>query len=250
MQRPLIASHRGGAFLWPENSLTAFRNALALPAEQLELDVHLSADGVPMVFHDATLERTSTGHGPLGARTAAELRECKLKGTGGEPIPTLAEAVALVAAAGRGLRLELKADGDGRPYPGLLAACLPVLDTAGLRAATTLMSFQPLTVAEATAAGGFARRVLLLEAKPWRGMGTTGALALARSCGAEEIGLPIAEPDDAAVTVLRAAGLGLHCWGANDAAGIRRGLALGLDALTTDDPPLALALREEWLPPR
>ncbi|MFC7538645.1 hypothetical protein ACFQU2_03205 [Siccirubricoccus deserti] len=53
-----------------------------------------------------------------------------------------------------------------------------------MRSRTVLMSFQPLTVAEAAAAGGLARLVLLLEAKPWRGMGVAGAVALARSCGA------------------------------------------------------------------
>ena len=59
MPRTDIASHRGGAFLWPENSALAFRQALALPAEQLELDVHLSADGAVVVIHDATLDRTT-----------------------------------------------------------------------------------------------------------------------------------------------------------------------------------------------
>ena len=58
MARTEIASHRGGAFLWPENSMLAFRNALALPAEQLELDVHLSSDGEAVVMHDHSLDRT------------------------------------------------------------------------------------------------------------------------------------------------------------------------------------------------
>jgi len=117
MFRTLIASHRGGAFLWPENSALAFRHALALPAEQLELDVHLSADGVPMVHHDATLDRTTDATGPLRARTLAELRRVRLTGTGGESLPTLAETAALTRAAGRVLRLEIKADIEGRPYP-------------------------------------------------------------------------------------------------------------------------------------
>jgi glycerophosphoryl diester phosphodiesterase len=240
-----IASHRGGAILWPENSALAFRNALALPAEQLELDVHLSADGVPVVFHDATLERMSDGRGPLRAVPAEQLRGLRLKGTGGEGIPTLAEAAAMTREApGRVLRLEIKADGEGRPYPGVVPACLAVLDGLGMRRRTVLMSFQPATVAEAAAAGGFARLVLLIEAKPWRGLGADCAVALARGCGAEEIGLPIGEWDEAGVAALRAAGLGTSAWGANDAATMRRGLGLGLDAIATDDPPLALRLRD------
>jgi glycerophosphoryl diester phosphodiesterase len=241
--RTQIASHRGGAILWPENSALAFRNALALPAEQLELDVHLSADGVPVVFHDAALERTSDGHGPLRALAAEGLRALRLKGTGGEGIPTLAEAAAMTRDAGRVLRLEVKADGEGRPYPGIVPACLSVLDGLGMRGRTVLMSFQPATVAEAAAAGGFVRLVLLIEAKPWRGLGPGCAVALARACGAEEIGLPIGEWEEGSVAAVRAAGLGVSAWGTNDAATIRRGLELGLDAIATDDPPLALRLR-------
>ena len=238
-----IACHRGGAFLWPENSTLAFRQALALPAEQLELDVHLSADGEVIVIHDATLDRTTDASGPVRARTLAELRRVRVKGTGGEPPPTLAEAVALTRDAGRILRLEVKADPEGRPYPGIVPACLAVLDAAGMRGRTVAMSFQPTTTAGLAVAGGLLRTVLLLESKPWRGMGLAGAIALGRSCGAAEIGLPVGELDAASVAGFRAAGLGIGAWGANHADSIRQGLELGLDAIATDDPPLALRLR-------
>ena len=238
-----IASHRGGAFLWPENSALAFRQALALPAEQLELDVHLSADGAVVVMHDAMLDRTTDSTGPVRARTLSDLRQVRVKGTGGEPPPTLAEAAALTRAAGRILRLEVKADAEGRPYPGIAEACLAVLDATGMRGWTVAMSFQPRTTAELSAAGGLLRTVLLLEAKPWRGMGLPAAIALGRSCGAAEIGLPVGELDVASVAGFRAAGLGIGAWGANHAASIRRGLELGLDVVATDDPPLALRLR-------
>jgi glycerophosphoryl diester phosphodiesterase len=243
MPRTDIASHRGGAFLWPENSVLAFRQALALPAEQLELDVHLTADGEVVVMHDATLDRTTDATGPVRARTLAELRRVRVKGTGGEPPPSLAEAAAMTRTAGRILRLEVKADTEGHPYPGIVPACLAVLDATGMRARCVAMSFQPLTVAEFAEAGGLLRRVLLFEAKPWRGMGLPGAIALALSCGAEEIGLPVRELDAAAVEGFRAAGLAVGAWGGNDEAMIRHGLALGLDAIATDDPPLALRLR-------
>ena len=241
--RTEIASHRGGAILWPENSLPAFRQALALPAEQLEIDVHLTADGEVAVIHDATLDRTTDGTGPVRARTMAELRRVRLKGTGGEGVPGLAEVVALTREAARILRLEIKADGTGRPYPGLVPACLAVLDAAGMRARTVLMSFEPMTVAAASAAGGFHRRVLLMGSRPWHGMGPEGAIALGRACHAEELGLTVADWDAGSVAALRAAGFGVSAWGTNDAASIRQGFALGMDAIATDDPPLALRLR-------
>lgn len=238
-----IASHRGGAFLWPENSLLAFRNTLALPAEQLELDVHLSADGEVVVMHDHTLDRTTDAGGPVRARSMAELRRVRLRGTGGEGVPSLAEAATLVRDAGKVLRLEIKADGEGRPYPGIVAACLAVLDGLNMRGRTVAMSFQPATVAEAAAAGGFRRTVLLLEPRPWRGMGRVNAAGLARACGAEEIGLPVGEFTPASVAAFRAAGFGVGAWGANHEPSIRAAFELGLDAVATDDPPLALRLR-------
>ena len=56
-------AHRGGAAQWPENSLTAFRNAIAMGARVLEMDVHLTADGAVAVIHDATLDRTTSSRG-------------------------------------------------------------------------------------------------------------------------------------------------------------------------------------------
>jgi glycerophosphoryl diester phosphodiesterase len=68
-----VFAHRGGSALAPENTIAAFDNGLALGADGLELDVHLSCDGVAVVHHDARLERTTNLAGPIAARTAAEL---------------------------------------------------------------------------------------------------------------------------------------------------------------------------------
>jgi glycerophosphoryl diester phosphodiesterase len=73
LPRPLVYAHRGGAALRPENTLAAFEHGLALGADGLEFDVHLSRDGVVVVHHDATLERTTNGTGPLSSLTAAQL---------------------------------------------------------------------------------------------------------------------------------------------------------------------------------
>lgn len=66
-------AHRGGSGLRPENTIAAFDNGLALGADGLELDVHLSRDGVVVVHHDATLERTTNGRGRVSDQTADEL---------------------------------------------------------------------------------------------------------------------------------------------------------------------------------
>lgn len=102
--RPLVFAHRGGCELGPENTLAAFDLGLAAGADGLELDVHLSADGVPVVHHDATLDRTTAASGPLAARTAAELARidagCRFQSRGSYPyrnrgvgIPTLRDVL-------------------------------------------------------------------------------------------------------------------------------------------------------------
>src|SRR5688500_1274406 len=72
MQR-LVYAHRGGAALAPENTIAAFDNGLALGADGLELDVRLSRDGVVVVHHDAMLDRTTDGHGPVAGHSLSEL---------------------------------------------------------------------------------------------------------------------------------------------------------------------------------
>jgi glycerophosphoryl diester phosphodiesterase len=71
--RPLVFAHRGGCALGPENTIAAFDRGHAAGADGFELDVHLSADGVVVVCHDPTLERTTDAAGPVAARTAADL---------------------------------------------------------------------------------------------------------------------------------------------------------------------------------
>src|SRR5438132_11681272 len=120
-----LAAHRGGARLWPENSLRAFRESLALGADLVELDVHLTADGALAVIHDATLRRTTDRLGRVRTRTAAELRRARLRGPDRrlttEHLPMLEDALAIVAAAGGGVLVEVRVPGRRlgvRSFPG------------------------------------------------------------------------------------------------------------------------------------
>lgn len=248
MDMPDIASHRGGAFLWPENSLLAIREALNWPAEQVEIDVHASADGEPVVMHDATLDRMTDGLGPVVAQPWEALAQLRVRGTGGETIPHLSHAARLVGEGGQVLRLEVKADARGQPYPGLVARCAAVLDGHGMRARTVFMSFEAASVAEAAALGGFAQTVWLAEGRTLRGIRPRDAAAMCRSCGATELGVPEGLADAALRDGLRAEGLRLSVWGANHAPSLHRALRLGLDVIATDDPPLAIRLRASAVP--
>src|SRR3989442_9967523 len=72
--RPLRIAHRGASARAPENTLAAFKEAIRLGADSIELDAHLSADGVPMVIHDDSVDRTTNGRGAVAALTCRSLR--------------------------------------------------------------------------------------------------------------------------------------------------------------------------------
>jgi glycerophosphoryl diester phosphodiesterase len=241
--RSKIASHRGGAFLWPENGMVAFRETARLALEQVECDVHASADGLAVVMHDATLERTTDGVGPVGMQTAADLSRLRLRGGGGETVPRLSDMLEVFRSSPIVPRIEIKEDANGLPYRGLVSQVLRDLDGAGLRRQAWIIGFQVPTMAEARAAGGLAGVAWLLEGSTWRKLGLHGVIAVARAHEFPEIGVHESLVDAEACDVLRAAGLGISTWGANHEASIRRMLSLGVDLLTTDDPPLAIALR-------
>ena len=85
--RPWIIAHRGASEEEPENTLRALRRAIELGADMVELDVHLSRDGHPVVIHDFRVDATTDGAGEVSALTLAELR--RLDAGRGERIPTL-----------------------------------------------------------------------------------------------------------------------------------------------------------------
>ncbi len=87
----VIVGHRGACGHAPENTLKSFAKAIELGCDRIEFDVHLSQDGIPMVIHDSTLDRTTNGKGPVKDLPLAELK--KLDAGEGEPIPTLLEAI-------------------------------------------------------------------------------------------------------------------------------------------------------------
>lgn len=243
IRRPLIAAHRGGLFLWPENSARAFRESALLAIEQAECDVHLTADGEVVVMHDATLDRTTDASGPVVQKTLAEFRRARVRGTGGEAPPTLAEYLAILAGTPVAPRIEIKGDAQRRPYPGIVAKTLAALDASGQRGRAWIIGFQAEPMAECQAAGGLAGVAWLLEIPTLIDLGVEGVLAVARRHGFAEIGMHEKVLDAGLLARLRSAGFGVGVWGANHEASIRRMIGLGVDLFATDDPPLAIRLR-------
>lgn len=121
-----IWAHRGSSATAPENTMAAFRAASAVGADGIELDVHLSRDGVPVVIHDETVDRTTDGHGPVNVLSLRHLRQLDAGGWfdpafAGEAVPTLEEVLAWAADRLR-LNVEIKAVPAGLAVIELLRA--------------------------------------------------------------------------------------------------------------------------------
>jgi glycerophosphoryl diester phosphodiesterase len=238
-----IVSHRGGALLWPENSRVAFENTAKLPVAQVEFDVHFSADRRLVVIHDATLDRTTDGAGPVVARTWEELSKLVLRGTGGQRMLLLEEVIELFRPTPIGLRIELKPDAGRRPYPGLSQRVMEVLRAQGMLERCTITSFQLGTVCEAVSFAAPRTHAWLVTPDLQTDLGLDAACAAARARGVPMLGLRSNRLDAAAVATVRGAGLEIGGWACNDTAAIRRMFDLQVAGFTTDRPDLALQLR-------
>ncbi len=241
-----IASHRGGALLWAENSRLAFENTARLPVEQVEFDVHPTLDGKLVVIHDETLDRTTDGHGPVCAHDWADLSKLILKGSGGQRMLLLDEVMEIFRPTKIVLRLELKTGPGHVPYADPHAAkVVAAVKAGGMLERTVLTSFQLGTVAEAVRHGQPMNHVWLVAPHTQIDIGLAGVIAVTKANGVPMLGLRSTMLDAPTVATVRQAGLGIGGWACNDAAMIAKMFELAVDVFTTDRPDLALAERSK-----
>jgi len=240
------AAHRGGALLWPENSLLAFDNALKLGADYLEMDVHLSRDGELVVIHDPTLDRTTSGTGPVRSKMLAELRELHLKERGGavtaERVPLLDEVVRLAAAARRQLLVEIKVDERGQRYPQIEEKVLAVLDRHGMSPGTVVMAFEAESWRRVHELRPAQRICALYSGRTLGQMGSTAEreVEAARRAGVTDVGLQYGLVTAEIVAQAARLGVALGAWTVNDPAAIDHMIQLGVGMVTSDRPDLVL----------
>jgi len=243
---PLLAAHRGGSLLWPENSLLAFRNALALGADFIEFDVHLSRDGEVMVIHDATLYRTTTGAGPVRDNSVAELKAFRLKDRSGtvttETVPTLDEVVEVAARAKRRMLLEIKVDAGKARYPGIEEKVLAILDRHTMTASTVVMAFEAPTWRRVRELRPEVATCALYSARTLGRSSLATELETLRAAGVRFIGVEHTVVDAAAVAQAQRAGIGLGAWTVNNPADMKRMIGAGATILITDQPDVAETL--------
>jgi glycerophosphoryl diester phosphodiesterase len=248
-RRPVIA-HRGNRAHAPENTLEAFAQAVALGADALEFDVHLAADGVPVVHHDPTLDRTTSEAGLLAARTSRALAGvdagARWTADGGRSfpyrergigVPTLDDVLARFPDTP--VLIEIK-------VPVAAPAVLAVLRRHGAEGravvdafdGAALTPFRGSRVAVGSSRGDVARLLarttagLRLRAVPYRVV----AVPL------DYYGLPL--PVVRFASALRPLAVPVHVWTVNDTAVAARLWASGVSGIVTDDPGTMLRLRD------
>ncbi|HUJ43539.1 MAG TPA: glycerophosphodiester phosphodiesterase family protein [Opitutaceae bacterium] len=232
MAIPLLIAHRGASAEAPENTLPAFRRALALGVDGIELDVQLTRDGVPVVFHDTTLARLTGRRGRIAWLTREELRSARVQG---EPLPTLAQVLALPRKRAV-VQIEIK---RGVPVAPVVQAVLRGQAAADV----VLASFDPPIVAEMRRLAPQIPRMLIAGGRrrrlgPFRIRGDALAADLV-SLGAAGVSLDHrALRSPAVITALKSRGWCVWCWTVNDPSAMLRLASWGVDAILSDNPAL------------
>jgi glycerophosphoryl diester phosphodiesterase len=212
-----VIGHRGARSVEPENTLRALREGMRC-ADTVEVDLRLTRDGVLVIMHDATLDRTTNGHGPVRTHTRAELQ--RLDAGEGEKIPTFHEVLDLVG--GRcGLFAEIK-------EPGTEDLACTVINEAGIRD-VTVVSFHASAIRRVKEQWNIRTGLIVSDE-------TTGLAVSARDHGADVLLPRFSLVTPALVTEAHREGLSLVAWTVNDDAEIRRALDLGIDGIATDNP--------------
>ncbi len=236
--RPLIVAHRGASHAAPENTLAAFRRAVEEGADGVELDVHLSADGIPVVIHNPRVDATTDGRGTVAEMSLQELRVLDAGGYfaprfAGERVPTLEE---VLEAVGEHLLVNVELKDPGVRNWELVFAVVSVVERVGMTHRVWFSSFKPYLL--------YAARALAPEIP--RGL-LYGPLSLISRL------LGIITPYDAlhpyaalvrerSVQRAHRRGLRVAVWTVDDVAAASRLARLGVDAIITNEPARLRAL--------
>ncbi len=238
LPRPTIIAHRGASHYAPENTLAAFRLAVAQHADAIELDAKLTRDGRVVVMHDNTVDRTTNGHGAVRKMAWRDLQKLSAGGDPHDPdtaIPLLADVLQAVASD---LMVNIELTNYASPTDALPDKVANLITALGVQDRVWISSFNPLTLWR------FARRMpsvpvgfLLDQRYPW-------LYRLAKHFVRHEAVEPhLSLVTASAVTRWHQEGKRVLVYTVNQATAMRRLFRWGVDGIYTDDPPLAQQVR-------
>lgn len=230
---PPVIAHRGGGSLAPENTLAALRTGHARGFRAVEFDVMLSADAQPLLIHDATLERTTNGRGPVDAHTLDQLTTLDAgswfaPAFRGEALPGFPAAAALCRSLGLLANVEIKPAPGAAVRTGEVVAACAAACWQDAPVPPLLSSFEPAALEAARRSAPALPRALVVDAVPgdWEArLQALGCCAL--HCGNVRL-------DEATVRAIRDAGYPLAVWTVNEAQRARQLFAWGVNAIFTD----------------
>ena len=240
---PLRFAHRGSRILWPENTAEAFQGAIDLGYKYIETDVRVSKDGIIVVFHDDTLERTTNGTGPVAQWDFEDLKrldagywfneveDYPVRGTGVK-IRSLAEVFEMWPDAY--FNIDLKSS-------GMEWDVADVIKRHGMESRTMIGSFVDHRVARFRR---ITRGEVAVSAGPATVLGMVAASRVGRTWRrpVQAFQLPFnyrsVPVDRKLVDAIHRAGAQLHTWTVNEAADMHRLLDLGVDGIVSDRPDI------------
>jgi glycerophosphoryl diester phosphodiesterase len=244
---PIALAHRGFSAAAPENSMAAFAAAVELGYRYVETDVHVTADGIVVAFHDDTLDRVTDGTGAVVQQPWAVVRRARIAGV--EPVPTLEEL--LGTWPDLRVNIDVKSEAAAVPTAEVIErtrahdrVCVASFSDARRRAALRALS-RPV----ATSAGNWTAGRFVLTAALGRQAAVERAL---REVDCLQVppryrGVPVVTP--ATLAAAHRAGVQVHVWTVNSAAEMRRLLDLGVDGLVSDRADVlrdVLVERGQW----
>ncbi|UYO96285.1 glycerophosphodiester phosphodiesterase family protein [Microbacterium sp. M28] len=225
----VVVGHRGNSSVAPENTMPAFVSTTRSGADYFEIDIALTKDGIPVVMHDGTVDRTTDGTGAVSALTLDEIRALDAgswfsPAFAGTKVPTFDEVLTYVAGGGADVVIEYKGDwnvDDTR-------MTVDMIEAAGVENKVLAQSFSATTV------GNFASVAPDLPLA-W----LTGGIDPAIIATAEQLGADAVNPSNATAETVKAAhdaGLGVFVWTQNSATAWQSLTAMGVDGIITDRP--------------
>jgi len=256
MNSPLIIGHRGASAVAPENTMAAFREAIAAGADGIEFDVRLTLEGVPVVIHDSTLHRTANLPQRIADLTWDELKTVDIGSWfarkknlppgsfANETVPSLQELFTLFESNNLTLCLEMKCDSVAEQAP-LAEACCRLIAEHGLRDRVIVECFKlpALAIVKRVDAGiktaalfepSFSTPSVLLD---------QSILTQATAVGASYLALHYRLARQSLVEKAKVAGLQIAVWTVDEPTWVERARAMGIEALISNDPAAMLAHR-------
>lgn len=242
MAKPIIIAHRGASGEYPENTLAAYRAAVEIGSDFFEIDARLSRDGIPVIMHDAKVDRTTNGSGAVADMTVEELKRLdagawKHERFAGEPVPTVEEAFAAFPDAGVVVELKSKPDDP----PGLEEAVLAIVEKYHAADRVIYCSFNPASLARLLALGSTSRMAPILHPKNTR----EEKRAFAALSRVECLHPEQSQCSPAAIRWALSKGWLVNPWTVDDPAAMKTLLDRGASGISTNRPDILMDLLKD-----